>query len=95
MLLPRVSSTYLTPSAERGRIRIVESLGTSPCALSSSSVTSAPVVPSSSRTGRMSLTTPMREPPLRTSLPLIRFAPLATRTLTVSVGTNGSPLLAL
>src|SRR6185312_15065258 len=43
----------------------------------------------------MSVTTPTREPPERTSLPLTRFAPLETRTLTVVVGTNGRPLLAL
>ncbi len=43
----------------------------------------------------MSVTTPTREPPERTSLPLTRFAPLETRTFTVVVGTNGRPLLAL
>ena len=94
-LVPFSTSTYLRPSAERGRIRSVESRGRSPCSFSSSSVSSAPVEPSSSRTGRMSVTTPMREPPERTSLPLTRLAPLATRTLTVVVGTNGRPLLAL
>ena len=43
----------------------------------------------------MSVTTPTRVPPERTSLPFTRFAPFATRTLTVVVGTNGRPLLAL
>ena len=43
----------------------------------------------------MSVTMPMRVPPERTSLPFTRFAPFATRTLTVVVGTNGRPLLAL
>ena len=45
--------------------------------------------------GFMSSTTPMRKPPERISLPLTRFWPLAKRTFSDVVGTNGRPLLAL
>ena len=95
LLRPRVSSTYFRPRTERGRRLTVESTGISPATLSSLRIVSAPVVPSDSRTGRMSSTTPMRWPPSRTSLPGSRLAPLETWTFSWRVGTNGSPLLAL
>ena len=72
-----------------------ESSGTSPIDLSSLSSSSAPTRPAESCTGFMSLTTPTRKPPERISLPLTRFCPLAKRTLSVVVGTNGRPLFAL
>ena len=93
--LPSVSSRYLRPSAERGRMRQRESSGTLPIVLSSLSLSSAPTRPADSCTGFMSSTTPMRKPPERISLPLTRFSPLAKRTFSVVVGTNGRPLLAL
>ena len=92
---PVSSSTYFSPSAERGRMTAFESTGTAPAFLSSLSVSFAPTLPLGSITGVMSVTTPMRKPPERTSLPLTRLAPLDTSTLSSRVGTNGSPLLAL
>ena len=92
---PASSSTYFSPSADRGRMTMCESTGTGPILRSSLSVTFAPTLPLGSMTGAMSLTTPTRKPPERTSLPLMRLAPLETRTLSWRVGTNGRPLLAL
>ncbi len=93
--LPSVSSRYLRPSAERGRMRQRESSGIFPIVLSSLSFSSAPACPAESFTGFMSSTTPMRKPPERISLPRTRFWPLAKRTFSDVVGTNGSPLFAL
>jgi hypothetical protein len=103
-----VSSRYLSPRAERGRTTTVESAGTLPTFLSSLIVTCAPTVGWStpfslpafsalplSAIGVMAETTPTRKPPSRTSLPLTRFDPLESWTLTSVVGTNGSPLFAL
>ena len=72
-----------------------ESSGTLPIVLSSLSLSSAPVWPPLSWTGFMSSTTPTRKPPERISLPLTRFCPLAKRTFSVVVGTNGRPWFAL
>ena len=72
-----------------------ESSGILPIVLSSLSLSSAPAWPPESCTGFMSSTMPMRKPPDRISLPLTRFWPLAKRTLSEVVGTNGRPLLAL
>jgi hypothetical protein len=72
-----------------------ESTGIAPILRSSFSVSLAPTLPLGSMTGVMSVTTPMRKPPERTSLPLTRLAPLETSTSSWRVGTNGRPLLAL
>ena len=72
-----------------------ESSGIFPIVLSSLSLSSAPTRPADSWTGFMSSTTPTRKPPERISLPLTRFWPLAKRTFSDVVGTNGRPLLAL
>ncbi len=92
---PVSSSTYLSPRAERGRMTTFESTGTAPAFLSSLSVRRAPTLWLGSITGCMSVTTPTRKPPERTSLPFTRLAPLETSTSSWRVGTNGSPLLAL
>ena len=78
---PRTSSTYFRPSAERGRMRIVESAGIGEAALSSFSVSSAPAAPPARRTGTISVTCPMRKPPSRTSLPTTSRAASGASTL--------------
>jgi hypothetical protein len=93
--LPRWSSTYFRPSAERGRILISVSTGISPAAWSSFRRSSATVVPSGSAIGVIVSTTPMRKPPSRTSLPSTRFAPLGICTTSWRVGTKGRPAFAL
>jgi hypothetical protein len=67
----------------------------SPMVRSSLSVSSASAPPPAEATGVMSEITPTRKPPESTSLPGTSAAPLATRTLSCVVGTNGSPWLAL
>ncbi len=94
-LEPSWRSRYFRPSAERGRMRNVESRGMSPMRLSSLRASSATTLPSGWRTGRASSITPTRLPPERISLPGTRLAPLGTRTFSCVVGTNGRPWLAL
>jgi hypothetical protein len=60
---------------------IVESLGSGTIRSSSSSVRFAATFPSSCGSVAMSVTTPTRAPPIRTSLP--RTSPLALGTLAV------------
>ena len=79
--VPLVISTYLRPSAERGRMSTVESTGSGLTVVSSLSVSSAVTEPSLAVTGVMSVTAPTRVPPMRTSLPLTRLAALGTRVL--------------
>ena len=79
--VPFVISTYLRPSAERGRMSTVESTGSGLTVVSSLSVSSALTEPSLAVTGVMSVTAPTRVPPMRTSLPLTRLAALGTRVL--------------
>ena len=74
-------STYLSPSAERGRTISVESLGSGLTLVWSFIVSSAVTEPSLWRLGSIVLTTPTREPPIRTSLPLTRLAALGTSAL--------------
>ena len=76
--VPRVISTYLRPSAERGRTISVESCGSGPASRSSVRSRIAMVVPSSCRSPEMPLTKPTREPPICTSLPTTRLAALGT-----------------
>ena len=76
--VPRVISTYLRPSAERGRTISVESCGSGATSRSSVRSSTAIVEPSSCRWAEMSSTKPTRVPPIRTSLPTTRFAALGT-----------------
>jgi hypothetical protein len=93
---PGVISTYFRPSAERGRMIIVESTGSGSTFFSSFSSTSAVGAESPSpATGVISETAPTRWPPIRTSLPTTRFAALLNSALRSYVGTNGRPLFAL
>ena len=75
-------STYLRPSAERGRTISVESFGSGPASLSSVSVSTAITRPSSSVLGLISVTAPTREPPILTSLPTTSCAALGISALT-------------
>ncbi len=75
---PEVISTYLSPSAERGRISSVESSGSGSTSGSSSSWSCAVADPSAFESALMSLTTPTRVPPMRTSLPRTRPAEFGT-----------------
>ena len=92
-LRPSWSSRYFRPSAERGRMRNVESSGTSPIRLSSLSISSASTLPSRVSTGFMSSTTPMREPPERISLPGTRLAPFGHADLQLRRGDERQPLV--
>ena len=74
--LPRVISTYLRPSAERGRTISVESRGSGPASLSSVSPSTAITVPSSRVRGLIDVTAPTRVPPTLTSLPTTSCAAL-------------------
>ena len=68
-------STYFRPSAERGRMIIVESTGSgSTCSSSFSSTSAVGGSSPSLGTGVISETVPTRWPPMRTSLPTTRFA---------------------
>jgi hypothetical protein len=78
--VPLVSSTYLRPRAERGRMMTVESIGSGLTVVSSLSPSCAVTVPLAWRTGSIESTTPTRVPPRRTSLPFTRFAELGTLT---------------
>ena len=72
---PIVISTYLSPSAERGRTISVESAGSGRSPGSSSSSSTALTEPFSCVRVEIPLTTPARAPPMRTSLP--RTSPAA------------------
>ena len=74
--VPRVSSTYFRPSAERGRISTVVSFGSGETARSSLSPSTATLVPSFWRSTVIESTEPTRAPPIRTSLPRTRLAAL-------------------
>ena len=74
-------STYLSPSADFGRMITVESLGSGSTARSSLSPTTATLEPSSWRWAVIESTAPTRVPPIRTSLPLTRFAALGAWSL--------------
>ena len=96
--VPGVTSMYFTPRAERGRTRSRVSLLSGSTLLSSCiSTTAIPrrrppwvlTAPS------MRDTAPTRKPPMRTSLPLTSLAPVGSSALSVYVGTNGRPELAL
>ena len=78
---PGISSTYLRPSAERGRTDRVESTASGSIALSS--LRSRTAITRSSpftvtRALLISLTMPTRKPPARTSLPFTSLAPFGT-----------------
>ena len=74
---PGVISMYLRPSADRGRMIIVESTGSGSTCFSSLISTSAVGAESPSLgTGVISETAPTRWPPMRTSLPTTRLAAL-------------------
>ena len=90
--VPRCSSTYFSPSAERGRMRTVESRGSGVADVSSRSVSCAP----RGRPGIGSIlaTWPTRKPPSRTSLPATRRAASGVSTFSSKTGTNGRPRLA-
>ena len=79
--LPWVISTYFRPSADFGRTRIRESLGSGSTALSSFIDSSAVTRPLPWFFGVIFSTTPMRAPPMRTSLPLTSCAALGTSAL--------------
>jgi hypothetical protein len=69
---------YFSPSAERGRMIIVESTGSGSTVFSSFISTTAVGGSSPSPgTGSISDTAPMRWPPMRTSFPMTRFAELS------------------
>ena len=76
--VPGVSCTYLRPSAERERMRMVLSMGSGWTLLSSFIVRIAIAPPPRCRTGLTESTAPTRWPPIRTSLPGTRFAALGT-----------------
>ena len=78
---PGISSTYLRPSAERGRTptRVsTESGSMSLSSFSSSRATDRSRPSTVRRTAVMSSTTPTRKPPARTSLPGTSLAPLGS-----------------
>jgi hypothetical protein len=79
---PGVISTYLSPSAERDRTISVESDGSSSTFFWSFIRIRALVLPFSCRSGVISLMTPIRKPPTRTSLPSTRFAAFGRSALT-------------
>jgi len=81
--VPRVISTYLRPSAERGRMSTVESLGSGATVFSSLSPSTAMFVPSCWRLTSIVSTEPTRVPPMRTSLPRTRFAALGVSALSL------------
>ena len=74
-------STYLRPSADFGRMMIVESLGSGSTARSSFMPMTATLEPSSRRRVVIVSTAPTRAPPMRTSLPLTSAAALGASTL--------------
>ena len=76
--LPLVISTYLRPSAERGRMSTVEFFGSGLIEVWSLSLSCAVTVPSLCACGVIVSTTPTRAPPMRTSLPRTRLAALGT-----------------
>ena len=78
LLVPGLSSMYLRPSAERGRTRNCVSLASGSTFLSSFSTATATLRRSPFTvvtSGLMSLTTPTRKPPTRTSLPFTSLPP--------------------
>jgi hypothetical protein len=93
--VPRLSSTYFSPSADRDRTITVESFGSGETERSSLSPSSAMLLPSSWRVTSILSTEPTRVPPIRTSLPRTRLAALGICAFSVYAGTNGSPWFAL
>ena len=81
--VPRVSSTYLRPSAERGRTSTVVSRGSGSAVRSSFRPSTAMLVPSGRRSASIESTEPTRVPPIRTSLPRTRLAALGVSALSV------------
>ena len=82
---PGFSSTYLSPSAERGRTLTVLSFDSGSTTLSSFieiSATERRSPPTSTVFGVISSTTPTRKPPTRTSLPFRSLAPEGSTALT-------------
>ena len=71
-----MSSTYLRPSAERGRTISVESRRQRAGVLVQRQPRTAITLPSGSVLGLISVTAPTREPPILTSLPTTSWAPL-------------------
>ena len=75
---PGVSSTYFSPSADRGRTRSLVSTPSGSTTLSSFNFTTATDrrLPATLTVfGVMSDTTPTRNPPVRTSLPFTSLSP--------------------
>ena len=90
-----MTSMYLRPSAERGRIMIVESTGSGLIRVSSLRSSLAITEPLSCCTGVILSTTPTRRPPMRTSLPFTRLVARGTSAVRRYVGTHGRPWFAL
>ena len=78
---PGTICRYFRPSGDLGRMIIVESAGIGSALLSSLRSSSAATAPLPNWTGFTSLTTPTREPPIRTSLPLTSALAFGTRAL--------------
>ena len=81
--LPRVISTYLSPSDDFGRTLTTLSTGSWLEVSSSASSSRAPVEPSSRAIAPILRTMPTRAPPIRTSLPAIRPAASGSTTSTL------------
>jgi hypothetical protein len=79
--LPRVSSTYLSPSADFERTSTVESLASGDASRSSFIEITATLVPSRRRWATISSTVPTRAPPIRTSPPRTSAAALGSSAL--------------
>ena len=78
---PSVICTYLRPRADRGRMMMLESMGSFSTVVSSLRSSTAMTRPLFSVFVPIASTTPMREPATRTSLPRTRFAASGTSTL--------------
>ena len=79
--LPGVTSTYFRPSADRGRILIVELRASGSTVLSSFIAMTATLLvspPLRTTFGVISSTTPTRKPPTRTSLPATSLLPVGS-----------------
>ena len=74
---------------------IVESTGSGLTLVSSFRSSFAETVPLLFWMGVILSTTPARKPPIRTSLPRTRLAPLGTSAVSRYVGTHGNPAFAL
>ncbi len=79
--LPGMICRYLRPRGDLGRMMIVESTGIFSALLSRWRSSSAATPPLPICTGLTELTTPIREPPIRTSLPLTSASALGTSAL--------------